>query len=44
VARTVAVAGRPSTTDISPNTAPGLSTRAKATPSRSIETDPETST
>ena len=44
LARTVAVATLSSTTDISPNTAPGVSTRANGTPSRSTFTDPETST
>src|SRR3954468_5942937 len=43
-ARTVAVAGWPSTTDISPKTAPGASTRANAVPSRSRVTSPSTST
>ena len=40
-ARTVAVAGRSSTHDISPNTAPGWSIRAKGTPSFSTVTEPE---
>ena len=43
-ARRVAVAGRSSTTDISPNTAPGVSMRAIGTPSRSTVTDPVIST
>ena len=43
-ARTVAVAERSSTHDISPNTAPGWSIRAKGTRSFSIVTEPETST
>src|SRR4051812_14219430 len=44
-ARTVAVAARLSTTDISPKIAPGLSMRANATPpSLSIVTEPDTRT
>ena len=34
----------PRTTDISPKTAPGVSTRANGTPARSTFTDPESST
>ncbi len=41
LARTVAEAGLPSTTDISPNTEPGASIRANGTPSRSTVTDPD---
>ena len=43
-ARTVAVAGRSRTADISPKTAPGVSIRANGTPSCSMTTCPETST